>query len=74
MRVWQGEYVHGVREGKGKLTKADGTVIEGVWKALAMWFGVEDDERLAALLPNLGRFGDDYLLTKDQLFRTAAVA
>jgi len=25
--------VDGVREGKGTLTKADGTVIEGVWKA-----------------------------------------
>ena len=26
--------------------------------------------RLAKLLPNIGRFGDDYLLSKDQLFRT----
>tara|TARA_B100000795_G_scaffold256615_2_gene229198 strand:- start:1756 stop:1890 length:135 start_codon:yes stop_codon:yes gene_type:complete len=33
VRLWQGEYVDGVREGKGTLTKADGTVIEGVWKA-----------------------------------------
>ena len=39
-RVWQGEYVHGVREGKGKLTKADGTVIEGVWKAGELQQGV----------------------------------
>ena len=31
--VWQGEYVDGVREGKGKYTKADGMVSEGVWKA-----------------------------------------
>ena len=40
VRVWQGEYVHGVREGKGKLTKADGTVIEGVWKAGELQQGV----------------------------------
>ena len=33
VRLWQGEYVDGLREGKGKLTKADGTVVEGEWKA-----------------------------------------
>ena len=32
-RLWQGEYVDGVREGPGTYTKADGTVLKGEWKA-----------------------------------------
>jgi len=31
--IHQGGYVNGVREGRGTLTKADGTVLEGEWKA-----------------------------------------
>jgi len=43
------------------------TAWEGMWKALAQWFGVRD-ERLADVLPNLANFGDSHLLTSEQLF------
>ena len=31
--TYEGGFVHGAREGRGKYTKADGTVTEGEWKA-----------------------------------------
>jgi cullin-associated NEDD8-dissociated protein 1 len=40
---------------------------EGMWQALAQWYGVEEGQ-MSTLLPNLANFPPDYLISAAQLF------
>ena len=40
---------------------------EAMWQAHAQWLGIDDDQ-LAEMMPNLGAFKNEQLLTKDDVF------
>ena len=43
---------------------------EGIWKPIAQWFGVEDDQMLN-VLPNLINFPESHILKHEEVFHDA---
>ena len=49
--------------GRGRLIPT--TPYEAEWQAIAQWFGIDTDEQLDDVLPNLANFDDADLLTTE---------
>ena len=43
-RVYEGEYKNNRRNGKGKRTYRDGSILEGYWKDNKLWNGTKHDK------------------------------
>ena len=69
-----GSYPNATQLGKGgALNIGRGRVIpttswEAVWQPLAQWMGVEDEARLATVLPNLANFPQEARLAREEVF------
>ena len=53
--------------GRGRIIPSTGW--EGVWSGLSEWMGVENDEELTQVLPNLKNFPESKLFRRDELFK-----
>lgn len=52
--------------GRGRLIPT--TPWDGVWNSVIRWFGVEGEEDVEKVLPNIGKFGDDMIIDVDEAF------
>ena len=53
--------------GRGRILPSTGW--EGPWAGLAEWMGVENDEELVKILPNLKNFGESKLFRRKEMFK-----
>mmetsp|Transcript_20151 Transcript_20151/g.41987 ORF Transcript_20151/g.41987 Transcript_20151/m.41987 type:complete len:2123 (-) Transcript_20151:67-6435(-) len=52
--------------GRGRLIPT--TPWDGVWNSVIRWFGVEDEDEVEKVLPNLKNFQDDHVLKVEDVF------